>query len=126
MTELIDKLEKDHSEALTVKSNQLVSERAEFEKQIHSQKRATKLMICLQNFVRDMLKEKLENREQELQLQIIQVRESADNYCAELEKNREDFENYKLEKSREVDEFKSYKDDSAKKSGQIDAFDAQI
>ena len=73
-----------------------------------------------------MLKEKLENREQELQLQIIQVRESADNYCAELEKNREDFENYKLEKSREVDEFKSYKDDSAKKSGQIDAFDAQI
>ena len=31
-------------------------------------------MICLQNFVRGMLKQKLEDREQELQLELIIVK----------------------------------------------------
>ena len=60
-----------------------------------SQRRATKLIICLQNYVRDMLKEKLEKREQELQLELIQVKESADNFSSLLKASQDDFEAFK-------------------------------
>ena len=59
-----------------------------------SQRRATKLIICLQNYVRDMLKEKLEKREQ-VQLELIQVKESADNFSSLLKASQDDFEAFK-------------------------------
>ena len=53
-----------------------------------------------------MLKEKLEKREQELQLEIVQV--------TQLKTSQTDFES----------EMESFRDDSEKKSGQINAFEA--
>ena len=73
-----------------------------------------------------MLKDRLEKREQELQLDIIQIRGESDNYCKELKAHQEEFEKYRKDKDEELGDITSYKDDSAKKSGQIDAADAQI
>ena len=42
-----------------------------------------------------MLKEKLEKREQELQLELIQVKESAENFSSMLKASQDDFEAFK-------------------------------
>ena len=74
-------------------------------------------MICLQEFVRKMLQSRLEERESELQLEIISVKESVTDYCDRLKTKEEEFE--KLKEEKELDSL-----DSTQKLGQIDAADA--
>ena len=79
-------------------------------------------MMCLMEFVRKMLHDKLEERAKELALTKVQIEE-----LKETEKTRTDtvqanFDKYKEEKSREIEELNTLsQDDSAKKTGQIDA-----
>ena len=62
----------------------------------HTSKK-TRLMICLQECVRKMLRERLEKREQELQLELVTVKENMDDFCSKLKAKEEEFEKFKEE-----------------------------
>ena len=120
MQSLISKLETE--KATEVQQLRATGDAAkeDFEREMARNRKATKIMICMQNFVREMLKERLEKREQELQLEIVQISESHDEACHQLKTKSEEFENYRAEKNRENE------DDSSQKTGQLDAAEAQL
>ena len=63
MQSLIEKLESDHGSVLDEQRSKLEALKKTNDEEITKSKKATKLVICMQNFVREMLKDRLEKRE---------------------------------------------------------------
>lgn len=63
MQSLIEKLENDHGSVLDEQRSKLEALRKTYDEETAKTKKATKVMICMQNFVREMLKDRLEKRE---------------------------------------------------------------
>ena len=51
----------------------LEEQAAAFDKERQKTKRHTRIMICMMEFVRKMLRERLETRESELQLEVVKI-----------------------------------------------------
>lgn len=100
---MIDKLSLD-------KTTVLESQREEHLKALKKQKRATQLVISMQNFVRNLLKDRLEAREQELSLEIVTIREKSE---AELKTHQDDFASFKASKEKELAELQAQTAESA-------------
>ena len=81
MQSLISKLETEKATEVQLLRATGDAAKEDFEREMARNRKATKIMICMQNFVREMLKERLEKREQELQLEIVQISESHDEAC---------------------------------------------
>ena len=95
MAALISKLEAQRVDELQQLKNQMETKNLDWERENAKNAKAAKIMNCMQNFVRNMLKDRLERREQELQLEIVQVKESADLACQRLKASEDDFEQYR-------------------------------
>ena len=102
MRSIIEKLEQDNKTEMQKEIDSCQTRmRSEHELEIQRSMKATRIMICMQNFVRNMLKDRMEAREQELQLEIVQVKESAQTACQQLKSSQDDFEKYRNERSKE-------------------------
>ena len=66
MAALVSKLEAQRADELEQLRISLEAKSLDKEKENARNAKATKIMNCMQNFVRNMLKERLERREQEL------------------------------------------------------------
>ena len=78
MHSLISKLETEKASEIEKERHLVGAAKEDFEREMARTRKATKIMICMQNFVREMLKERLEKREQELQLEIVNISERND------------------------------------------------
>ena len=102
MRSIIEKLEQDTKTEMQKEIDSFQAKmRSEHELEIQRNMKATKIMICMQNFVRNLIKDRMEAREQELQLEIVQVKESAQAACQQLKSSQDDFEKYRNKKSKE-------------------------
>ena len=97
-------------------AQRLEEQAAAFDKERQKTNRHTRIMICMMEFVRKMLRERLEKRESELQLEVVKIQGIQEETHTQLKTTQDEFEKYKTEKSREIEEFHNYKDDSAKKT----------
>ena len=71
VSELIQRLENEKSTGIQEQKDLLLKFEQESKQEKLKLERGTKIMICMMNFVKDMLKQKLVDREQELQLEMI-------------------------------------------------------
>ena len=102
MRSIIEKLEQDNKTEMQKEIDSCQAKmRSEHELEIQRSMKATRIMICMQNFVRNMLKDRMEAREQELQLEIVQVKESAQTACQQLKSSQDEFEKYRNERSKD-------------------------